>query len=125
MLHETHGGCGVRVFPDPHRGVLAGGGGSDDDKRILLADVARDSTVFESVADLNADVLARVRGRSGANAGLRHLCSRVRLVVSRLKPTGGTALAYDAAWLVLHDAAWAQYNEGAMTGLGVARGLRR
>ena len=36
-----------------------------------------------------------------------------------------TAYAYDAAWLVIYGTAWAHYNEGSMSGLGVARGLRQ
>jgi branched-chain amino acid transport system substrate-binding protein len=35
-----------------------------------------------------------------------------------------TAYAYDAAWLVLYGTAWSERNEGEVSGLGVARGLR-
>ncbi|MFZ5481265.1 MAG: ABC transporter substrate-binding protein [Myxococcota bacterium] len=35
-----------------------------------------------------------------------------------------TAYAYDAAWLTLYGAAWADANEGGISGLGAARGLR-
>ena len=102
--------------------------GRFDDKQILLADVAKDSSVFESVADLNADVLARVHGTAPApeptpvydTFAAEYAAAHPGFEVDRR-----TALAYDAAWLVLHGAAWAQYNEGAMTGLGVARGLRQ
>ena len=102
--------------------------GRFDDKQILLADVARDSAVFESVADLNADVLARVHGT--APAPLRTpvfdtFAEEYAAAHSGFEVDQQTALAYDAAWLVLHGAAWAHYNEGAMTGLGVARGLRQ
>ena len=33
--------------------------------------------------------------------------------------------AYDAGWLVLAGAAWSLYQDGAVTGLGIARGLRQ
>ena len=102
--------------------------GRFDDKRILLADVARDSTVFESVADLNADVLARVHGTAPAPVQTPvydTFAAEYALSYPGFEADRRTALAYDAAWLVLHGAAWAQYNEGAMTGLGVARGLRQ
>lgn len=36
-----------------------------------------------------------------------------------------SAHAYDAAWLALAGAAWSTHNEGAITGLGTARGLRQ
>ena len=36
-----------------------------------------------------------------------------------------TSYAYDAAWLVIYGSAWAHYNEAAIDGLGIARGLRR
>jgi branched-chain amino acid transport system substrate-binding protein len=42
-------------------------------------------------------------------------------------PTTATfsAHAYDAAWLALYGAAWAEIGEGKVTGVGVGRGLRR
>lgn len=36
-----------------------------------------------------------------------------------------TAHAHDAAWLVLYGIAWSSAREGAISGLGIARGLRR
>ncbi len=33
--------------------------------------------------------------------------------------------AYDAAWMVFYGAAWSLRHEGAITGLGIARGLRK
>ncbi len=38
---------------------------------------------------------------------------------------GFTAHAYDAAWILLYGTAWAHYQEDAVTGIGIARGLRR
>ena len=38
---------------------------------------------------------------------------------------GFTAHAYDAAWILLYGTAWAHHREDAVTGTGIARGLRR
>jgi len=38
---------------------------------------------------------------------------------------GFTAHAYDAAWILLYGTAWAYYQEEAITGTAIARGLRR
>lgn len=35
------------------------------------------------------------------------------------------AYSFDATWLVLYGTAWSLYNEGSITGLGIARGMRR
>jgi branched-chain amino acid transport system substrate-binding protein len=38
---------------------------------------------------------------------------------------GFTAYAYDAAWLLLYGSAWSNYQEDAITGIGIGRGLRK
>lgn len=35
-----------------------------------------------------------------------------------------TANSYDAAWLVFYGSAWSLYQDGSVTGIGIARGLR-
>ncbi len=39
--------------------------------------------------------------------------------------SGFTAHAYDAGWLAIYGAAWSTLQEGGLSGLGMARGLRR
>ncbi len=39
--------------------------------------------------------------------------------------SGFTAAAYDASWLALYGAAWSLASEGGLSGVGMARGLRR
>ncbi len=39
--------------------------------------------------------------------------------------SGFTAYAFDASWLAIYGTAWSWFQEGEITGLGVARGLRR
>ena len=36
-----------------------------------------------------------------------------------------TANAYDAAWLLVYGSAWALYQDGSISGLNIAKGLRR
>ncbi len=39
--------------------------------------------------------------------------------------SGFTGYAFDASWLAIYGTAWSWFQEGAITGLGVARGLRQ
>jgi branched-chain amino acid transport system substrate-binding protein len=101
-----------------------------DSKEIFLADGAKDTEVFDAVADLDDEVLGRIRGTAPAPARTQVYENfadsyRAKYPGFEADQTPYTAYAYDAAWLVIFGTAWAHYNEGAMTGLGVARGLRQ
>ncbi len=105
-------------------------GAGFDDKRILMADGAKDTDVFESVADWNDEVLSRIHGTAPAPAKTQVYDNfaddyRSKYPGFDADQTPYTAYAYDAAWLVIYGTAWAHYNEGSMSGLGVARGLRQ
>jgi len=101
-----------------------------DDKRIFFADGGKDTDIFDSVEDLDDEVLSRVQGTAPAVAKTQVYDNfaddyRAKYPGFTADQTPYTAFAYDAAWLVIYGTAWAHYNEGAMTGLGVARGLRQ
>lgn len=42
-----------------------------------------------------------------------------------VRPFSFTANSYDAAWLLVYGAAWSLYQEGEVSGLGIAKGMRR
>ncbi len=42
-----------------------------------------------------------------------------------VRPFSFTANAYDATWMIAYGTAWAKFQEGSITGLNIAKGLRR
>jgi len=99
-------------------------------KRILMADGARDTSIFEAVDGLTSAFLEQIQGTAPSPAKTQvyeNFADEYRSKYPNFDPeqTPYTAYAYDAAWLVIYGAAWAHYNEVSMTGLGVARGLRQ
>jgi branched-chain amino acid transport system substrate-binding protein len=101
-----------------------------DDKRIFFADGGKKTSIFDSVADLDDDVLSRIQGTFPAVAKTQVYDNfaddyRAKYPGFTAEDEPYTPFAYDAAWLVIYGTAWAHYNEAAMTGLGVARGLRQ
>ena len=97
-------------------------------KNIYLADGAKDKDIFEDIPGLEEAELERIFGTAPAPAsGQVYENFKDEYVNKYGRPadqTPFTAYAYDAAWLVLYGTAWSHYNEGLLTGLGVARGLR-
>ncbi len=100
------------------------------DVGIFLTDTARDQEVLDAAASA-ADLFDQVRGTApsvrtdqpvyGFFAGA---------YAAEYAPAGAsdsvyTAHTWDAAWLAIYGVAWSVANEGAISGLGVARGLRR
>jgi ABC-type branched-subunit amino acid transport system substrate-binding protein len=101
-----------------------------DTTRIFFADGGKDTDIFDAVTGLDDGVLSRVQGTAPASAQTQVYENfaddyRAKYPGFSADQTPYTAFAYDAAWLVIYGTAWAHYNEGAMTGLGVARGLRQ
>ena len=102
---------------------------SDDGATIYLADGGKDLGIFESVSGIRR-VLDRIHGTAPAH----ELGSVYNVFADNFDAKWGagtadstpfTSYAYDAAWLVIYGSAWAHYNEAAIDGLGIARGLRR
>jgi branched-chain amino acid transport system substrate-binding protein len=97
-------------------------------KNIYLADGAKDTVLFEDIPGLEASELERIFGTAPAPASgqvYQNFKDDYQAKYNRpADQTPYTAFAYDAAWLVIYGTAWSYYNEGLLTGLGVARGLR-
>jgi len=95
---------------------------------IVLTDSARNQDLLDLASDA-IDEVGRIRGTSPAlptgdvydafNAAYQYAYSED--VVGR----SFAAHAYDAAWLAVYGATWAHLQEGGLTGLNMARGLRQ
>lgn len=102
---------------------------SDDGATIYLADGGKDLGIFESVSGIER-VLDRIHGTAPAHelGSVYNVFADsfdARWGAGTADSTPFTSYAYDAAWLVIYGSAWAHYNEAAIDGLGIARGLRR
>lgn len=103
-----------------------------DERGLFLTDGAANQAVLDGAADGAARVFARVRGtrpapRDPNDYVYASFIANYRAEYQGQDPTAATfsAHAYDAAWLVLYGAAWSLARERAVTGLGIARGLRK
>ena len=102
---------------------------SDDGATIYLADGGKDLGIFESVSGIER-VLDRIHGTAPAHelGSVYNVFADsfdARWGAGTADSTPFTSYAYDAAWLVIYGSAWAHYNEAAIDGIGIARGLRR
>jgi branched-chain amino acid transport system substrate-binding protein len=101
-----------------------------DQKAIYLADGAHDLSLFESAALSDNDLL-RILGTIAASADQDSGVYTTFSVAFELQfgrsaeETGYTPFAYDAAWLGLYGIAWADSQEGGVSGIGAARGMKR
>jgi ABC-type branched-subunit amino acid transport system substrate-binding protein len=104
--------------------TLAGFDGVD----IFLTDAARNQDLLDQAEDA-IDALGAIRGTSPAlPTGSVYDAFKAGYAVAYdedVSERSYTAHAYDAAWLVAYGAAWSHFQEGGISGLGVARGLRR
>jgi ABC-type branched-subunit amino acid transport system substrate-binding protein len=102
--------------------------GLDDDRQIFLADGGKDTSIFDDADALSTDDLTRIRGTAPSPSfGLIYDTFAQRFSNTFNADAGETpftAFAYDAAWLVLYGTAWSYYQEGRISGIGIARGLR-
>jgi branched-chain amino acid transport system substrate-binding protein len=103
--------------------------GTFDDKPIFLADGGQDLAIFDAVDGIESR-LEQIVGSAPASEGDGYE-SFAAEYTSKYgedpKQTPYTGRAYDAAWLLIYGTAWSRHQEsmdGAITGLGVARGLR-
>ncbi|MBX2802105.1 MAG: ABC transporter substrate-binding protein [Myxococcales bacterium] len=101
-------------------------------REIFLTDGAFDTDILAAVRDVSGglEVLGRVRGtRPAVPSGIvfdQFVASFAAAYDGQDAASSGfTSYAYDAAWLAIYGAAWANYNESTITGTHVARGLRR
>lgn len=99
------------------------------DRSIFLTDAARDDGLFDGLTAQGTTTLDRVRGSSPASPSgdVYDFFDAAYSVEFGVDPSTSvyTAYAYDASWLALYGSAWAWYQEGALSGSGMARGLRR
>ncbi len=96
---------------------------------LFLTDAARNADVLDGASSAS-DLFPQIRGTGPANPEGPIFDS---FAASYAAEYGGddvralsyTAQAFDAAWLVVYGHAWSLAQEGEVTGLGIARGLRR
>jgi branched-chain amino acid transport system substrate-binding protein len=96
---------------------------------IFLADAAFSAQLLEATVADSEVLFAKVRGTRPAPAegALFNAFAAAYAAEFSADATSSayTPHAYDAAWLVIYGSAWSRFNEGEVTGLGIARGLRR
>jgi ABC-type branched-subunit amino acid transport system substrate-binding protein len=101
----------------------------DGDRQIFLADGGKDITIFEDAAALSSADLERIRGTAPAAAQGLVYETFAQAFSNKFRADAGasayTAFAYDAAWLTLYGTAWSYFQEGRISGIGIARGLRQ
>jgi branched-chain amino acid transport system substrate-binding protein len=103
--------------------------GLDGDRQIFLADGGKDIAIFEDAAALSLDDLGRILGTAPAAAQGSVYDTFAQAFSNKYRADAGdsayTAFAYDAAWLTLYGTAWSYFQEGRISGIGIARGLRQ
>lgn len=115
-------------------GVLTGFDDGDDgtpDPGIFLTDGAYYAEIYQETSGVADQLFDQIRGTrptidedSQVYAAFRAAFSST---YSGADPADSafSAHAFDAAWLVLYGSAWSQYQTGAISGLGIAKGLRK
>jgi branched-chain amino acid transport system substrate-binding protein len=99
------------------------------DVGIFLADAAFASALLEEVPTQAHALFDTVRGTRPAPAmgALFNAFAAAYAAEFSADPASSAfnPHAYDAGWLVAYGAAWSHLNEGGISGLGIARGLRK
>jgi ABC-type branched-subunit amino acid transport system substrate-binding protein len=97
-----------------------------DAKTIFLSDSAANIDVL---GEADTGILERVRGTRPTSASGPVFTAFQAAYAAEFNDDvttfSFTAHAYDAAWLVLYGTAYATFTDGAVTGKGIAQGLRR
>ena len=106
-----------------------------DDKTFMLTDAAANTDLVAGIAalspDLSTSLIGRIRGtrpRSRIDDGVTTAFVtryRVEYGEADVESFSFTSNAYDAGWLALYGSAWAVLQEGSVTPLHLARGLRQ
>ena len=122
VVADRHGGSG-HSCTNPDACIFAAGGAG-----LFLADGGKDLDIFEDVNGAH-DIIDRIKGTTpGQDLGPIYEVFKDSFDAANSNGLADSrafnAYAYDAAWLVVYGAAWAHYNETAINGLGIARGLR-
>lgn len=100
------------------------------DLDLFLTDGAYYQSVFENTRSTAESLFPNIRGSrpyvpTESNT-YKFFSARFETIYEENPALYGyTAYAYDAAWLLIYGAAWATYQEGALTGETMARGLRQ
>ncbi len=106
--------------------AAASTGADFDGKQIFLTDSAANADLIDSGAEA---LFARVRGtRPKAVSGPVYSAFQASYAAEfkdDVSQFSFTAQAYDAAWLVLYGAAWSYLQDESVSGLQIARGIRR
>jgi branched-chain amino acid transport system substrate-binding protein len=110
------------AFVDTLGDPMMGGG-------LFFPDAGFDISVLEDSVGQSASVFEKIRGTRPAPADGPIFNAFAASFVSNFgsdpNASGYTANSFDASWLVLFGTAWSDANEGQITGLGIARGLRK
>lgn len=97
-------------------------------KQLFLTDSAANSDFLHQVEQAQAS-LPRIRGSRvsiPAKAIYQQFASSYQAAFGQDPALYSyVANAYDAAWLVFYGSAWSYYQQGEVTGIGIARGLRQ
>lgn len=95
---------------------------------IFLSDTAYNPQLIEDTAALSSALFVNIRGTRPAPAEgpLFNAFAAAYSATFQQDATSSayTPHSYDAAWLVIYGTAWSTFNEGGVTGTGIARGLR-
>ena len=109
----------------------ASGQAAYQEKRIFLTDAAANQGVLTG-ASTAAGLFPRVRGTRPASRDARDyvyasFVANYKAQYQGEDPTAATFSdhSYDAGWLALYGSAWSLLQEQKVSGLGIARGLRR
>jgi ABC-type branched-subunit amino acid transport system substrate-binding protein len=109
----------------------ASGQAGYDSKGIFLTDAAANQAVLTN-ASAASRLFPRVRGtrpapRDAKDYVFASFVANYKAEYQGEDPTAATFShhAYDAAWLALYGAAWSSLREKGVSGLGIAKGLRR
>lgn len=100
-----------------------------DPVEVFLADAGADPFLLANTAELDGVVYDRVRGTRPKVPEGDVFEQFQTAFASRFGDDPADAVyaayTYDAAWLAIYGHAWSTYQEGGVSGLGIARGLRR
>ncbi|MCA9488265.1 MAG: ABC transporter substrate-binding protein [Myxococcales bacterium] len=99
-------------------------------KGIFLADAAYDAAVLDQARSAAGDLFPNIRGTrpttpSGPVYDTFLAAYSAAYGGETAADSAYTAYAYDAAWLVVYGTAWSTYQNGDITGMGIAQGLRK
>jgi ABC-type branched-subunit amino acid transport system substrate-binding protein len=98
------------------------------DKGIYLTDAAYDTNILDNAQSASA-LFPNIRGTRPAtpvgDVYTFFLASFSGTYGQSAEGSAFPAYAYDAAWIVIYGTAWAQLQEGSITGTNIARGLRQ